>query len=829
MLEGWLKDIGYALRGLRRNPGFSLVAVLSLGIAIGFNTAIFAVVDRFLLRPLPVEAPDRLVEIYTDSTDGDRYATSSVPDYLDVVARNEVFEGVAGYSPMFAAVNAGDRARLQLGEVVTGTYFTVLGLEPALGRALQPDDDIIGAPRVVVLSYAYWQRAFGGDPAAIGRTLRIRGQLYDIVGVAPHAYSGMVQMLVPDVFITTAHVEDVEPVGIQSAVPSPTGTSRLDRRGQRWLFAKGRLRDGVTPQEAQAHLDVIAAQLATEHPQTNADRRLWVLPTSSVRVHPQADGVMTWAVAGTMAGVGLVLLIACANVAGMLLARAAARQKEISIRLAVGASRGRLVRQLLTESLVLALGGAAVGVALAWWLTRAIGSLSLPIPVPLTFDIALDWRVLAFTAVAAGVAGVVTGLVPALRASRAEMVTDLKGEVVTATVAGRRLAWRDGLVVAQVAVTAVLLVSAGLLLRSTSAAGRADVGFRPDGLAILGFDLAMVDYDEGRAERFFDEAHARLAAVPGVTGVARASRLPFSINYNQINIAVPGHQQTPEEMGRSIDSARVSPGYFETLGIPLVQGRAFTGQDTADRPRVAVVNETMARQYWPGGNAVGQVVYERTLSSGQPIEVVGVVADHRLRTVGEAALPALYTATTQRASAYGVLVARTRGDEGALLEEMRRTLVAMEPDLLFMDNQTMRQQVAATLFPVRAAATLVSVFGAVGLLLAAIGLYGVIAFAVSRRTREIGIRMAIGARRLDVLRMVLLQGAGVSAAGIAIGFLLTAAGSQVVAGALYGVGVADPLAWTGAAVVLGLVTAAAHLIPARRALRVDPVQALRAD
>ncbi|MFP5378724.1 MAG: FtsX-like permease family protein [Vicinamibacteria bacterium] len=409
------------------------------------------------------------------------------------------------------------------------------------------------------------------------------------------------------------------------------------------------------------------------------------------------------------------------------------------------------------------------------------------------------------------------------------MVTDLKGEIAAARVGGRRFAWRDGLVVAQVAVTALLLVCAGLLLRSTSAAEQANVGFRPEGLAIVGFDLAMAGYDEARAPQFFAEAERRLAAMPGVTGVARASRLPFSLNFNTSNIAVPGHQQTPEETGRPIDSAIVSPGYFETIGIPLVQGRAFAESDTPDRPRVAVINETMARQFWPEGNALGQLVYELSLSSGRAIEIVGVVADHRIRTVGEPALPALYMSTTQRPSSYGVLVARTAGDERALLDEMRRTLLAMEPDVLFMDNQTMREQMSAMLFPVKAAATLVAAFGAVGLLLAAIGLYGVIAFSVARRTREIGIRMAIGARPASVLTLVLRQGAGIAGVGLLVGGVLAAAATQVVAGALYGVGVADPVAWGGAAAALLAIALVANLIPARRAMRIDPIRALRAD
>jgi predicted permease len=425
--------------------------------------------------------------------------------------------------------------------------------------------------------------------------------------------------------------------------------------------------------------------------------------------------------------------------------------------------------------------------------------------------------------------GVVAGLVPALKASSPDLVPDLKGEITAGRVAGRRLTLRDALAAGQIAVTLLLLVSAGLLVRSLGAAEAADVGFRSDGLALVGLDMEMAGYDAERTAQFFEEADRRLRTIPGVTAAARASRLPFSLNFNQSNIAVPGHQQAPDEMGPAIDTAEVSPTYFETLGIPLLEGRGFVDADGPGTPRVAIVNETMAKRFWPGESAIGRVMYARTLSSGQPIEIVGVAADHRMRTVGEGAVPAFYTSTTQRPSSYGVLVARTSGDEVALLAEMRRTLLAMEPDALFIDNQTMKEQMAGVLFPVRAAAILVAIFGGLGLLLAAVGLYGVIASGVERRTREIGIRMAIGARHGDVLSLVVRQGAVIAVCGLGAGVLLAAGATQVVAGALYDVGVADPLAWGGAATVLLTVTALANVVPALRAMRVNPVQALRTD
>jgi predicted permease len=829
MLTAFVQDSRYACRWLLRSPGFALVAILSLGLGIGFNTAIFSVVDALLLRPLPVKDPARLVDLYTSGADGDTYSTNSLPDLLDYRAATSAFEDVAGYSAMFAGVSRGDRARLVLGEVVTGNYFTMLGVTALLGRTILPDDDRPAAARVVVVSHRYWERELGGDVGAIGSTLRIRGQQFSVVGVLDAGFSGMVPMLAPEIWTAARYADEIEPVGINETVPSPTGTSVLDRRGQRWLFAKARLKKDVTAEQARAQVDLVSARLRAEHAQTNKDRRVTLRPTSDTRLHPEADRVLTWVVTGTMLAVGLVLVIACANVAGMLLARASARQREISIRLAVGASRGRLLRQLLTESLILGLLGSLVGVLLAAWLTRVLNTIELPIPVPLSLDLRLDARVLGFAVLIALATGMVAGLAPALRATRANLVSELKGDRPSERFAGRRWTARDLLVVGQMAVTIVLLVCAGLLIRSLAASARADVGFPTDGLAIVSGDTEMLRYTAERSAQFWSEATRRLGGLPGVKSVALASRLPFSLNFNRTNIAIPGRQKSADEMGTSINSALVSPAYFTTLGIGVLQGRVFSDSDTPAQRRVAIVNDLFARTYWPGESALGRVVYERRLDSGRPLEIVGVVADHTLQTVGEAPQPAIYFATTQRPGGYNVIVARTSGDDRALVLRMRDTLLSLEPDLLLMDSQTMRSQIQTMLFPVRVATMLVSVFSGLGLLLAGIGLYGIIAFAVAQRTREIGIRMAIGASPGAVLRLVMRQGLGLAAAGLTVGLLLGAAATRVVSGALYGVGVADPIAWGAAAGVLLGAAILANAVPAYRAVRTDPVRALRMD
>ena len=817
-----LADVRYALKWLVRAPGFAAVAILSLGIGIGFNAALFSVLDALLFRPLPVERPDRLVDVYTKGADGDTYSTNSYPDFLDFQARTTVFSGMVGYSPSIAAVRAGDRSRMALGEVVSGNYFQVLGVGAALGRTLLPEDDRKGAPRATLISYSLWRRDFGGDRSVLGRSLLIHGQPYTIVGVAPEGFAGMVPMLQPELWTPIAWVEDVEPAGIQDVVPSPTGSNRLDRRGQRWLFIRARLKDGETSARAQAELALIMSRLAVDYPKTNGKRP--IITATHVRIHPQADKALLPIAAGLMIAIGLVLVVACANVANMLLARASGRRREIGIRLAIGASRARLMRQLLTESVVLAALGAVAGVALAALAVTAISALPLPIPIPVALALRIDGRVLAFTIAIASVAGLLAGLAPATRATRADLVSDLKGE---ATLRRRRFRWtmRDGLVVLQTAVTLVLLVTAGLLTRSILRAERVDLGFRTDGVAVLGTELGLIGYDETRSTALMKRAAERIAALPGVQSVSRVVRQPLAINYNRNTVTFPG-QAIVDERGVPIDATWVDANYFQTLAIPLLRGRNFSAGDTASAAKVAIVNEAFVRRYWPGSDGLGRRFHTPN-GGGTDYEVVGVSADYKVDTVGETPTPYIHYALSQRDFTGEVLIARAAGDPAALLAGMRRELLALEPNTVFLDSQTMEGQVSAALLPARVAAQTIVLVGIVATLLAAIGLYGVVAYAVGRRTREIGIRMALGAAPGGVLGMVMRQGLSLAGAGIAVGLLLALVAARGVAAALYGVGAADPLAWGGAVAVLLTSAALANYIPARRAARVDPSVALR--
>ena len=827
MLNGLVTDVRLALRWFTRSPGFTSIAIVSLAVGIGFNATVFNLIDALLLKPLPVRAPEQLVDVFTSGTDGDQYSTSSYLDYLDIRERNEVFSDMMGFSPMVAAQNLTDRSRMVLGEVVTGNYFRVLGVSAFMGRTIEPGDDAPEAGRVAVVSYGYWRRELGAAPDVLGQTIRLRGHAYTIVGVAPAWFSGMTPLIAPSMWVPVARVGEVDPAGISDSVASPTGTSWLDRRGQRWMFMKGRLKPGVTAEAAQANLQVIMAQLATVHQQTNKDRRMSALPTSKVRLHPAAGQALLPIAVGLMTALGLALLIVCANVASMLLARASARTRELAIRQSLGAGRVRVVRLLFVESLTLAMFGGALGILLTWWLNQAVVSLELGLPIPLSLTLGLNARVLAFTTGIATLAGLAAGLAPALRVWRTDLMRDLHAGGGSPGLVGRRWTSRDALVALQLGVTMVLLVSGGLLARSLMASGRADVGFDPAGLAALATDSELAGYEDDRSEQFWDQAVARVRAIPGVHHVAMASRLPFSINFSNASLHIPGHN-TPGDAGTPVSSVNVSPEYFDTLGVRILEGRGFAATDTPETPRVAVVNQTMARRFWPGRSAVGQRVMLRS-SNNLPVEIVGVVANHRVSTVGEAPQPQIHFAQTQRLSSYRVLVARAGGDAERLLMDMRRTLLELEPNLVFIEDQTMASQVAATLLPVRAGAWLVGVIGLVGALLAAIGLYGTIAYSVAQRTREIGIRLAIGSTPSGILAMVMRHGARVAAAGIGLGVPLAAGAGTLIAGAVYGVGVADPVAWSLA--VLGLlgVAALANVVPAWRASRLKPGIALRVD
>ena len=827
-VEDLLRDLGYALRGARRNPGFTLAAVVSLAIPIGFNTTIFTIVDSLLFRPLPVVRPAELVDVYTSYPDGERYSTSSYQDYVDLRAENDVFTDMAAHVPMSAAVRVDDTASLVMGEAVTGNYFRFLGVQPVLGRMLAPEDDRPGVARVAVISSGLWDRAFGRDPDVVGRSLRIRSQPYLVVGVAPPGFAGMLPLLGPDLWIPMTWIEDVSSMTFFAA----GSETRPERRGQRQrpVYVKGRLRDGVTLAQADASLDVIMAGLAAADPDSGEDRRVSLTLTENARLPAGMAGPAYVVGAVGLMLVGVVLLVACANVMGMLLARAAARRREIGVRLAVGASRGRLVRQLLTESLVLSCLGAGAGLTLAWSLLRTFAAAELPIgPFPITFEFLLDARAFLFTAALAAGAGVAAGLVPALGATRPNVVRDLNGAVAVARAVGRRWVLRDALVAVQLAVTVPLLVLAGLLARSAAGAVGVSPGFDPDRIAVVGVDLTAIGYEWERANRFLRTALERVESMPGVEAVSQASRSPLDATYNPESVLV-SDLHGPADRGARVDTALVSAGYFDTLGVALLQGRTFSTADTRESPRVAIVSQAMALRFWPAGTAVGRR-FRLGEWDGPEYEIVGVSADYKVRSGLDEPAAYLHLAALQHIRPFGVLLlARTDGDAAALSAVIRRELRRMEPDVFFhLQENTLRETAAATMLPTRIAASVASASGIVALVLGAIGLYGVVAYLVLRRTREFAVRSALGAGSGTLLRLVLATGAGVAAVGAGVGavlaFVLTRLASQVASG----ISLADPVVWAGVLLLIVGVTAAAHVGPARRILRLDLARALHVE
>ena len=824
-MDALLNDIRYALRWLMRSPGFALVAILSLGLGVGVNTAMFSVVDRVLLRPLPVATPSTLVDVFTSGGDGDVHATTSYPDFLDLKEQNTVFSDLTGYSPMFAAMSLGEGSRLVLGQVVTANHFDVLGIRPGRGRLLRAADDEAGAPKVVVLSHRTWMRDFGGVGDIVGRVVHLRGEPYEIVGVAPASFTGVIPVLTPELWVPATHVENVEPAGIIETMAGP-GRTRLEQRGARWMFVKGRLKAGVDAGSADANVKLIGARLADAHPGTNKGRAMSAVPTSDVRMFvPEATGPIAGGSAAVMAVVGLVLLIACANVAGLLVARASARERELSVRAAIGATRARLVRQLLVEGAVIGLAGVLIALAVSWSMVRILVSIQLPIG-ELPFDLGLDWRAAAFATAAALLAGLLASLTPARKASSVSLTQALRGPAAAGASSMRRWGLREVLVAGQVALTMVLLVVAGMFLRSLSASRAADVGFETHGLVTVSFDTDMVRYTPERGRQFWNDTVARVAALPGVTNVALASpRVPFELNFSTTGFRADDRTYPGDSRGDVMNYVSVSPGYFDTLGVKMLRGRDFSPADRDGTPLVAILNEAAARKYWPDGSAIGKTI---TLVSGnRRYEIVGVSADYKVRSVSETATPYVHLAVAQRPATYNALLARTSGDAEAVLGAIRRELLAMEPRLVFVSQGTMERTFAGSLLPARMGSMLAAGFGALGTVLAAIGLYGVVAFAVSRRTREIGIRVALGAARADVLRVILRQGGTVVMAGAIAGSVIAALASMALASVLFGVTAADPVAWAAAIAVLVFATALAHLVPVLRALRIDPAVTLK--
>jgi predicted permease len=819
MIDAIGQDLRYAVRRLTKSPGFTLVAVLSLGLGIGANTAIFSIVNSLLLKGPPVQSPEQLVEVYTSEDGGGYpYSVSSYPDFIDLRDNNEVFSEVLTYNLTFALVEPEDGGQPAMlnGELVSGNYFGMLGVPMAAGRTFLPEEDeTTGTHPVVILGYDFWQREYGGSGSAIGAELRIFRRPYTVIGVAAEGFKGMMPGLIPDLYM---------PVRMWNEL-NPGGGDRLARRGSRSLFVKGRLEPGVTLEQAQASVSAFSEALAAEYPESNEGRKMSLLASQDVAFHPMVDRALVPVAALLFTVVGIVLLIACANLASFLLARAQDRQKEIAVRLALGARRVALIRQLLIETVLLASFGGAAGVLLAHWTIRALLSFQPPIPIPLNLDIGIDNQVLLFTVVVSLVAGVLFGLVPALQSTRPQIASTLRDESGGAIGTRRRMNVRSFLVVAQVSLSLVLLIGAGLFVRSLQKAQAIEPGFYDGPAAMVwpNLDMSLIGAEEGPALQ--EAITRRLESITGVTHVTAAGRLPLGMNVQTTGV-LPAGAEPPEGLDRfDVDNVTVGDRYFETMEVPVVRGRAFNEGDVPGGNPVVVVSEAFVRRFWPNTDPIGQTVESR----GAEHVVVGVARDTKVRTLGEAPRPYIYFSARQRYNPAIMYVLRGNVAPSTMVAQSRAALRELRPDLVVLEAKTMDEHLSIMLFAPRMAALLLSVFGGLALALAAIGLYGLISYAVARRTREVGIRISLGAGAGDVVRLVVGGGMRLVVVGSAIGMLLSATVTWLISSFLYGIGTMDVATFVSIPALLIGVALLAASVPARRATRVNPVEALRSE
>jgi macrolide transport system ATP-binding/permease protein len=802
-------DLRYSLRMLTKNPGVTAAAVLSLALGIGANATIFTWVESVLLNPLPgIPEADRLLVLAGKSRNGDDRSLS-YPNFRDIRAQATTFEPIL-QDDVLLAVSDGQEADRAFAILVSGNYFDVLGTRPMLGRAfVKAEDQTPGGAPVLVLSYAYWQRRFGGQASVVGRSVKVNDRPYTIVGVMPADFLGTTLGLAPDAWVPMMQQPELQPVG-----------DRLEARGSGWAQALVRLRDGISLEAANAELETIRAALEREY-STNDGWRLSIIPVSnSPWGAPMALRPVLLVLVGVVAAV---LLIACANIANLLLSKAVGRRREIAVRMALGASRGRVVRQLLLESLMLSLLGGAAGLVVAWWSAGLLMVFVPPTDFPINLGIRVDGSVLAFTAMASIATGLVFGLVPALHASSPRMVQALREESGRTSAGAAKHRLRNGLVVAQVALCLVLLVGAGLFLQSLRRGAHLQPGFDPANVVMASFDVFPAGYDRARGLVFQRQLLDRLRSAAGIERAALARTIPLGFSGNSsTGIAIDGYQPKKDEE-IVISFNEVSDGYFETLRIPIVAGRSFTERDVDGAVPAAIVNETMARRYWRDGDPVGRNI----TAGGERIQIVGVAKDGKYRSLSESPRPYMYFPLAQRYRSAVKLHVRSAGETGATLNTIRDVLREMDPDLPITETMPITDHLEQAIFAQRIAATLLGIFGALALTLAGVGLYGVMAYAVSERTHEMGIRLALGARPGELRGMVVASGMKVAAVGLAIGAAGAAAVSRLLTSLLNGVSPTDPVTFAVVLATLAAVAFLAAFIPARRASLVDPIVALR--
>jgi predicted permease len=805
-------DLKIASRMLLKNPVFTLAAVGTLALGIGLNTAVFSAVYDLALKPLPgVHEPNDLVQVYR-SWPGIQYGSNSIPHYFDLRDRSgHIFSGVAAWSLDAASVSSQGQSEMRLGKMVSANYFQVMGVTAEIGRLFIPEEEgrAPGASPVVVISHHFWQTRYAGDPEALGQSVIVNGHPYEIIGVLPSDFRGVIPILQADVWVPLMMQMEFMP-----------GRNRFEARYNNFMQVIARLDPGVSPELAQEALDGLTLQLREEMPEAYREPEMLLIPQSEVVLAPEMRNAALGMSGVIMGVVGLLLLIACVNVANLFLARAQDRKKEIGVRLSLGASRLRVLSQLLTESALFSLVAGAAGLLLAYVAVEGASQITLPIDMPHSFDLSVNLPVLLFSLAVTVVAGIMFGLAPALQASRPDVVTALKGEISAEGVKGSRTS--RFLVMGQMALSFVLLISAGLFLQNLAAATDIDKGFNPENVLVAAMDPSLQGYEEEETVQFYRDLLDRVRAYPGVTVAALGETVPLGFSSSDTSVEIPGYIPSPEER-MSIRYNRVSPGYFEAMGIPMIQGREFTDQDNADGPGAIIVNQHFANRFWPGESPIGKQVS----SAGMERTVVGLVPTGKYGSLGETPMAHQYFPLTQSFGAGAYLHVRTAGDPETLVQPLREIVRSLDPDLPIFDVKTMNTHLGIALMPARLAGIVLGAFGVLGLILASVGIYGVMAYSVAQRTREIGIRVAVGAGRSDVTGLVVRQGLRLVLVGGGLGLLGALGASQLIKSLLLtGRGI-DPVSFVGVPLIMGAVALLATYLPARRAATVDPVRALK--
>ena len=816
-METFYQDVRFALRTLWTNRGFALIAVAALALGVGANSAIFSVVNAVVLRPLPYKDPERLVALWVGlNQKGFEELEVSAPEFTDFRTRSTSFERVAAYGASgFNVTGAGEPERIQ-GLFATADFFPALGVEPLKGRAFTEEEDRPGGDNVVLISYSLWQRRFGGDPSVVGKSITLNGQACNVVGVMPASFH------FPD------NDTDIwKPAAFDADLLGP------NNRGSHFLNVIGRLKNGVDIEHARTEVATLARTVGGENTTTYPRGLTAVLRPLQEEVVGDAVRKPLYVMLGA---VGLVLLIACANVANLLLARAASRRKEVAVRTALGASRARIVRQLLTESLLLSLAGGAVGLVLALWGVDLLVALA-PVGTPRVEEVGLDARVVAFTFAVSLLTGIVFGLAPALHASKVDLNEALKDGTRGATEGPRRGRLRGLLVVAEFAIALVLLASAGLLLKSFARVREESPGF--DASHVLTMRVVLPEskykaYDDHRA--FFSNLFERLRALPGVESVGANNLLPFGGNGGSRGFLIDGRPVPPGQPHPEEQLRFITPGYFNAMRIPLLRGRDISDRDINTAPRIAVVSRSMAERYWPNEDAIGKRFAYAGIREEKPdwIEIVGIVGDIKHRGLDIDSRPEIYVPVyqplfvnrpTPPLSLY--VAVRTSGDPASLARAARGAVLAVDSEQPVANMKTMEQRLAESVAQRRFQMTLLGLFASVALMLAVVGIYGVMSYTVARRTHEIGVRVALGAQGRDVLRLVLRQGMWLTLAGVGVGLAIAYAATRVMASLLYGVSATDTMTFALVSLILTAAALLACLVPARRATKVDPMEALR--